>query len=188
MMSTEEVDILLPDDARLSDALKSTSTNDVVSNYIDNCADFTRFWIICICLALGNSADAIEITCVGYILTDIEHISAIEQEFLTSAVFIGMLFGGILCGYFSDIVGRKPVLLLSLGVNSLAGILSAFAPSVTALIVIRMIGGLGKSIFLSIKIIRIMSMYNSLSKVLVDPCLLYSLLLRKYSRQRYEEE
>ena len=75
MMSTEEVDILLPAEARLSDTQTSTSNNDVVSNYIDNCADYTRFWIICICLALGNSADAIEITCVGYILTDMKHIS-----------------------------------------------------------------------------------------------------------------
>lgn len=152
IMSTEEVDILLPSEAKLSKTHMSSSDNDIVSVYIDNCVDYTRFWIICICLALGNSADAIEITCVGYILTDIEKISGIEQELLTSAVFVGMLFGGILCGYFSDIVGRKPVLLLSLGVNSLAGVLSAFAPTITSLIVIRMIGGLGKSFLISFDI------------------------------------
>lgn len=54
-----------------------------------------------------------------------------------------MLSGGLICGYFSDLYGRRSALLYSLGINSLAGILSAFSPDVTWLIVFRLVAGLG---------------------------------------------
>lgn len=54
-----------------------------------------------------------------------------------------MFFGGIICGLFSDIYGRRPFLLYSLAINAMAGVASAFAPSVQLLIVCRVIGGIG---------------------------------------------
>lgn len=47
-------------------------------------------------------------------------------EFLSAAVFMGMLFGGMLTGYISDRFGRKFALLLALGLNFLAGMFVAF--------------------------------------------------------------
>lgn len=54
-----------------------------------------------------------------------------------------MFFGGIICGLFSDIYGRRPFLLYSLAINAMAGVASAFAPGVEILIICRVIGGIG---------------------------------------------
>lgn len=54
-----------------------------------------------------------------------------------------MFIGGIGCGLFSDIYGRRPCLLYSLAINTIAGVASAFAPNVKLLIVCRVIGGIG---------------------------------------------
>eukprot|EP00597_Dinobryon_sp_UTEXLB2267_P009453 CAMPEP_0170092440 /NCGR_PEP_ID=MMETSP0019_2-20121128/25807_1 /TAXON_ID=98059 /ORGANISM="Dinobryon sp., Strain UTEXLB2267" /LENGTH=407 /DNA_ID=CAMNT_0010312871 /DNA_START=51 /DNA_END=1275 /DNA_ORIENTATION=+ len=54
-----------------------------------------------LCLALGNAADAVEIMCVGFIMTEMQksdNISTSDKEFLSAAVFLGMLFGGVTCG------------------------------------------------------------------------------------------
>ena len=47
-----------------------------------------------IILALGNAADAVEIMCVGFIMSEMgenDEITQSQKEFLTSSVFIGML-------------------------------------------------------------------------------------------------
>eukprot|EP01041_Mallomonas_annulata_P005928 gene5928-11960_t len=94
-------------------------------------------------LAMGNAADAVEIICVSYILSELESSTLNEKVLLSSAVFFGMLLGGIFCGILSDRVGRKPTLLLSLAVNAVAGLLSAVSPNISWLIAFRVIGGLG---------------------------------------------
>lgn len=58
-------------------------------------------------------------------------------------MFIGMLAGGIVCGLFGDRIGRKPCLLLSLGLDATFGIASAFAPTWQWLVVFRVIAGFG---------------------------------------------
>jgi MFS transporter, VNT family, synaptic vesicle glycoprotein 2 len=58
-------------------------------------------------------------------------------------VFIGMLFGGLLCGVLSDRIGRKPCLQYSLFINAVASLASAFAPSIPLLILCRVVGGIG---------------------------------------------
>lgn len=94
-------------------------------------------------LGMSNAADAVEIMCIGFIMTEINDATAQQKELLTAAVFMGMLVGGLACGYLSDIIGRKPCLLGSLGVNAIAGCASALAPSMDILIVFRVISGLG---------------------------------------------
>lgn len=94
-------------------------------------------------LAMGNAADAVEIMCVGFIMSEMDNISSYQKSFLSAAVFMGMLFGGVLCGYLSDIIGRRPCLLYSLGVNTIAGLASAAAPNVNVLIACRVFAGLG---------------------------------------------
>jgi MFS family permease len=66
-----------------------------------------------------------------------------DGGFLAAAVFLGMLIGGLMVGTTSDWVGRKPVLLLGLCGNALAGIVSSMAPNVEVLIVLRCLAGLG---------------------------------------------
>lgn len=114
----------------------------LIENLINN-SNESHVWLLTLVLALGNAADAIEIMCIGFIMTEIPNITTQQKEYLSAAVFLGMLFGGIICGSLSDYVGRRPCLLYSLGLNALAGYASACAPDVTALIACRVIGGLG---------------------------------------------
>ena len=60
-----------------------------------------------------------------------------------------MLVGGIVSGSFCDRTGRRPTLLLGLGINSLAGLASALSPNVAALCLFRFLAGLGIGAILS---------------------------------------
>lgn len=99
--------------------------------------------LIALCLAMGNVSDAVEIMAVGFIMTEISSLSTLDKSWLSAASFMGMLFGGAIGGYLSDIVGRRQALLYSLGINALAGLVSAGSISLLMLVFLRIIGGLG---------------------------------------------
>ena len=62
---------------------------------------------------------------------------------LTSAIFFGMLIGGLLAGFFGDKFGRKIILLFSLFLSSTGGIIGSWAPSFIAVATFRGIAGIG---------------------------------------------
>jgi MFS family permease len=136
MMELEEGNELL------SSGKKTPSKESIIDQCIDN-SDLSKTFWIAISLAMGNAADAVEIMCVGFIMSEMSDLSSTDKELLSSAVFMGMLFGGIFGGYISDSLGRKRVLLWCLLLNALAGFLSAFSPNIATLIVFRVIAGLG---------------------------------------------
>ena len=108
----------------------------------------TFHYINVIILGLGNLSDAVEVLSIGYILTAYESqegatISSYWKGFLAAAVFAGMLVGGIVCGLVSDVIGRRPCLLVCLALNSIAAFGSAFSPNLVVLILFRILAGLG---------------------------------------------
>ena len=108
-----------------------------------------RYWCIALSMGVANSSDASEILCLSYILSDADfeehilHHTPWRGGLLAAAVFLGMLLGGLFIGTLGDFVGRKPMLLLGLGCNAIAGILSALAPNVWVLSLLRCIAGVG---------------------------------------------
>lgn len=106
-----------------------------------------KYWCILLSLGVANSSDASEILCLSYILSDKEFETNVLQGRsgggLAAAVFLGMLMGGLFIGTLGDWFGRKPMLLVGLGCNVFAGVLSAFAPTVGVLSVLRCIAGVG---------------------------------------------
>jgi VNT family MFS transporter (synaptic vesicle glycoprotein 2) len=121
-------------------------TTERTGNTIDNCIDNPKPGValmLALSLAAGNAADAVEIMCVGFIMSEMDGISTYKKEFLSAAVFMGMLFGGVACGYISDALGRRPCLLYALALNTLAGLASAIAPNIDILIFLRVVAGLG---------------------------------------------
>jgi len=64
---------------------------------------------------------------------------------LTSMVFVGGLVGAFLGGQLMDRIGRRPVILASVAIFSLASLGSAFAPSPEVLGALRFVTGLGIS-------------------------------------------
>lgn len=107
---------------------------------------FGRYQFIAILiLGLANAADAIELLCASFILPQLPDFTDYDKSFLSSAIFIGMLIGGLFFGIASDFLGRKLMLIIALLINAVFGALSALAPTqpYTLLILCRIIAGFG---------------------------------------------
>ena len=111
-------------------------------------------------LCIANSSDATEILMLSYLLAnptfrrdmftndgDASDASDMEgAEYLASSMFLGMLLGGTVLGFWSDNIGRRPSLLIGLLMNATAGTLSSIpflTPSFVELTVLRFIAGVG---------------------------------------------
>jgi len=62
---------------------------------------------------------------------------------LISAFYIGMLVGAITCGYLSDKIGRRAVMVLTLVIHSLFTALFSFSPNFNVAFIVRLIAGYG---------------------------------------------
>mmetsp|Transcript_19492 Transcript_19492/g.28891 ORF Transcript_19492/g.28891 Transcript_19492/m.28891 type:complete len:568 (+) Transcript_19492:41-1744(+) len=108
-----------------------------------------QYWFTMLACGVANSSDASEILCLSYILSNKDFQKNFLQDvswssgFLASAVFFGMLVGGLVVGTLGDSFGRRPMLILGLLCNSVAGILSAVSSNVWQLSALRCIAGLG---------------------------------------------
>jgi AAHS family 4-hydroxybenzoate transporter-like MFS transporter len=67
--------------------------------------------------------------------------AAATQAFALSSV--GIMVGAMLCGPIADRIGRKPVLLASVALFGVFSLLSAYAPSLEVLAVLRFLTGIG---------------------------------------------
>jgi putative MFS transporter len=70
-------------------------------------------------------------------------LSLEQVGLLTSTAFIGMFLGGFIGGRVADIIGRRPTVLLGVGIFSLASIASAFAEDALTLAAVRLVLGFG---------------------------------------------
>jgi VNT family MFS transporter (synaptic vesicle glycoprotein 2) len=110
--------------------------------YVDR-MDPRKAYTVALVLSLGNMVDAISIMNVGFILAEMHNLTREKKEMLSSAIFIGMLSGGLVCGYFADRIGRKPCLLASLTVNFIASVLTSLSPTPYWLMAFLLFAGLG---------------------------------------------
>jgi VNT family MFS transporter (synaptic vesicle glycoprotein 2) len=108
-----------------------------------------RYWFIMLSLGVANSSDASEILCLSYVLSDDSFQTYMLQHtkwragLLAGSVFFGMLLGGLLVGTLGDWVGRRPILMVGLLCNAIAGILSAASTDALQLSLLRGIAGVG---------------------------------------------
>lgn len=82
-------------------------------------------------------------------MTELQRIfnADVSSVQLTLSLFlIGFAVGQIICGPFSDRLGRKPVLIVGLIVFTLAGVMCAVSYSLPMLIIGRFIQGIGASV------------------------------------------
>ena len=116
--------------------------NDAI-NYI-GFGIFHVFQIICVGVAL--SSDAIEVLVISLALPQLSHdlnATDVQNAWLSSVIFMGMLVGDYGWGTLADITGRRSTMIMSLSINGLAGFLSAFAPNYGIFLTLRFIGGVG---------------------------------------------
>jgi MFS family permease len=66
-----------------------------------------------------------------------------SQGWITSSVFIGMMFGGWIWGSMADKHGRRPTLMFAMLTNALFGGLCCIATTYDQFLALRIISGLG---------------------------------------------
>jgi len=108
---------------------------------------FGRFQrkLLWIC-GLGWSADAMEVLLIAFALPAISQeweLSNAQKGLLGTAIFLGMLVGAWGWGLVSDRIGRKTGFVSTVAIDSVFGLLSAFSPSFTWLIILRALTGVG---------------------------------------------
>ncbi len=104
--------------------------------------------ILVICNGLALTSDAVEVLSISFVLpvigrADELRLEAWQTGLLSSAIFIGMLFGSYFWGGLADMMGRKKTLVFSLATSGVFGLVSAFSPNYTVFILLRFFSGFG---------------------------------------------
>jgi len=115
-----------------------------------------NYWILFVALGIANAGDSTEMTSMSFILADEGFTSEMldgdvagKGSILASTIFAGMLVGGLSTGAYGDGLGRRPMLLFGLLLNTISGFASALAPSFYVLCVCRVGAGVGIGAILS---------------------------------------
>jgi AAHS family 4-hydroxybenzoate transporter-like MFS transporter len=102
------------------------------------------------CVVLGCFAimicDGYDLTVIAITLPSIAkawHIATAEFGYIFSASIVGIMIGAPLSGALADRLGRKPVLLSCTLIFGIGSLCTAFTHSMSALLVVRVISGLG---------------------------------------------
>ncbi len=91
-------------------------------------------------------ADAMQVLSIGFSAPSIAKTFGltIPQALQTGTMFfVGMLIGAFAFGRLADRIGRRPVLMIAVIIDAVAGVASAFAPEFTWLLLLRFLTGVG---------------------------------------------
>jgi MFS transporter, SHS family, lactate transporter len=95
---------------------------------------------------LGWTMDAFDYFIVVFVYADIAktfHHSKAEVAFITTATLVMRPVGALLFGLWADRVGRRLPLMVDVVFYSVVGLLCAFAPNFTVLVILRLLYGIG---------------------------------------------
>lgn len=87
-----------------------------------------------------------DLSALGYVVPTLSDAWGIAPAGFTAALTagnVGMFVGALVCGWFGDRVGRKPMLVGSVALFGVASILTAYVTGITALSVARFATGVG---------------------------------------------
>ena len=93
---------------------------------------------------LGVVLDGYDYVLISFALADIIRtfdLTLVQGASLVSAAFISRWIGGLLLGAFGDRFGRRPAMIVSMGLFAIASVAMAFAPSYALLFLFRLIIG-----------------------------------------------
>lgn len=116
-----------------------------VDNIIEKLPTSKNHFIAVMICALGFMFDSFDTYIIAYAMPLISKewgLDPVVMGTLNSAGIWGMVFGGVVCGPFTDRVGRRLGLICTiLGFSLITG-LAALSTGVTQLLIIRFVGGL----------------------------------------------
>ena len=89
-------------------------------------------WLVVITLGITWIIDGLEVTLVGAISGVLErpetlHFRAAQIGLLNTAYLVGAVLGALVFGYLTDVLGRKKLFTITLGVYLVAAFLTAFS-------------------------------------------------------------
>jgi SHS family lactate transporter-like MFS transporter len=93
---------------------------------------------------LGWALDAFDFFLLVFVLKDVASEFAVEKKQVAVAITLTLAcrpLGAFIFGRLADRFGRRPVLMLDVGLYSLLGLSTAFAPNLTVFLVIRALFG-----------------------------------------------
>ncbi|MGW0927575.1 MFS transporter [Streptomyces sp. NPDC002644] len=103
-------------------------------------------WLIVALCTFMNCLDGFDVMAVAFTgpsVTDEFGLSGSEFGLLVSVGLIGMAIGSMLLAPFADLLGRRPLILISLALGTVGMFGAAMAPSVTVMGVFRLVTGIG---------------------------------------------
>lgn len=130
----------------MSSHVIDTAEHDRLTKRIDNLPFNKEHRKILGASGLGWAFDAMDVGLITYViavLTTQWDLDPLAKSWIVSAGFIGMAIGASLGGRLADRFGRKNVFTVTLVIYGVATGASAFAGGVLALIILRIIVGLG---------------------------------------------
>ena len=108
---------------------------------------WNRFHTVMVLLfGIGWAMDAFEVTLIGNVLGALRqrfHLGADAMSLLLGAWFAGLMAGAAGFGYLADRYGRRRIFLASLVLYGVSTLAAAFAPSLAALLLLRLLAGIG---------------------------------------------
>ncbi|MFE6507001.1 MFS transporter [Nocardioides sp. NPDC057767] len=113
---------------------------------IDAAAMTPYQWMVVALCVLLNCLDGFDVMAMAFTassLTEEFALSGSELGVLLSAGLVGMAVGSLALAPVADVIGRRPLILISVGLATLGMLLSAAAPSALLLGLARVVTGLG---------------------------------------------
>ena len=104
-----------------------------------------QIWIVGMCFVL-NMLDGMDVLAISFAAPIIARdwtISPQELGIVFSAALAGMAIGAVGISPFSDVIGRRRIILLSLVIIGVGMLATAYAQSVAQLVILRLVAGLG---------------------------------------------
>ncbi|KAG0289042.1 myo-inositol transporter [Dissophora globulifera] len=107
----------------------------------------SRFlYLLIVCLAIGGFLFGYDTGVIAGALLPIKEefgLTSQQQEFIVGGTTLGAILGGLLAGALSDLIGRKPVTLLSSTIFVIGAALMTFAHEYWLLLLGRVVVGVG---------------------------------------------
>ncbi|NYV74061.1 MFS transporter [Streptomyces sp. UH6] len=103
-------------------------------------------WLIVALCTFMNCLDGFDVMAVAFTgpsVTEEFALSGSEFGLLVSVGLIGMAVGSMLLAPFADLIGRRPLILISLTLGTIGMFGAAMAPSVTVMSLFRLVTGIG---------------------------------------------
>ena len=102
--------------------------------------------IIVVLFGVGWAMDAFEVTLIGNVLGALRkrfHLGSDAMSLILGAWFAGLMLGAAGFGYLADRYGRRRIFLGSLVLYGVTTLAAAFAPNLAALLILRLLAGIG---------------------------------------------